>query len=77
MERELKTSYTALRNQLNDVIQEMGYELSPESSPPPPTSERKTATTGDGRATRRQAILERLERGELTPDDAIEQLRRL
>ena len=72
MERELGIAYTTLRNRLNEIINEMGYEAKedePETTPGPPTDSLM------GR--RRQVILERLRNGEITPDDAVQALRRL
>jgi len=72
MERELGIAYTSLRNRLNEIIREMGYEAKedePETPSPPPTDSLLRR--------RRQVILERLRNGEITPDEAVQLLRRL
>lgn len=72
MERELGIAYTTLRNRLNEIIHEMGYEAKedePGTTPGPPPDSLM------GR--RRQVILERLRNGEITPDEAVQALRRL
>jgi hypothetical protein len=74
MERELKQSYNALRNRLNEVIEEMGYEVAAEEPPEEPA--RSGAAAGE-RSSRRQAILLRLSRGEISADDAARELRQL
>ncbi len=81
MERELGVSYWTIRGRLNEVITAMGLggeDPSPEEPPapleadaPPPPPERKR---GKGSAAARQAILDRLNRGELTPTQAADQL---
>ena len=55
MERETSESYWAIRRRLDEVITEMGFATQPEELP----------------ATPRQEILERLSRGEITPQDAV------
>jgi hypothetical protein len=54
MERETGESYWAIRRHLDEVITEMGFATQPEDLPP----------------TSRQEILERLSRGEISPQDA-------
>lgn len=66
MERELGLSYWTIRNRLNEVIAELGFETEAEDA---------AATQS---ANQRQEILARLERGELQVEDAtalLEQLR--
>lgn len=71
MERELGVAYTSLRNRLNDIINEMGYEANEDDS------EANPGAPADSLASRRrQVILERLRNGEITPDDAVLALRR-
>lgn len=66
MERELGLSYWTIRNRLNEVIAELGFETEAEDAAAIQT------------ANQRQEILARLERGELQVEDAtalLEQLR--
>lgn len=67
MERELGVSYWTIRGRLNEVITSMGLEPGgePEDEPPqarPPAPDR-------------QAVLDRLRRGELSAEEAAEQLK--
>ena len=55
--RDLDTSYWTVRKQLDDLIEALGYE------PPPPAPEDTSAA--------REEILDQLERGELSPDEAV------
>ena len=81
MERELGVSYWTIRGRLNEVITAMGLsgEDQPAEEPPapleaeapPPAPERKR---GQGSAAARQTILDRLNRGEITPTQAADQL---
>ena len=57
MERELGISYWTIRNRLNDVIAKLGFEAKPDEP------------EGDQRG-QRQAILQRLDAGELSVDEA-------
>jgi hypothetical protein len=61
VEKELGLSYPTVRNRLEEVIEAMGY---PVDEPQPP----------DGEA-RRQEILERLARGEITSEEALALMR--
>lgn len=63
MERELGWSYWTIRNRLNEVIAELGFEEKSEPAPPPPSQ--------------RQEILAQLDRGEITVEAAAELLKRL
>lgn len=66
MERELGLSYWTIRNRLNEVIAELGFETEAEDA------------AAVQSANQRQEILARLERGELQVEDAtalLEQLR--
>ncbi len=81
MERELGISYWTIRGRLNEIIAAMGLggedqpaeepPAPPEAAAPPPPAARKA---GQGAAAARQAVLDRLNRGELTPSQAAEQL---
>ena len=81
MERELGVSYWTIRGRLNEVIAAMGLggEEPPAEEPlpareadaPPPPPARQGS---QGAAVARQAILDRLKRGELTPAQAADQL---
>ena len=63
MERELGISYWTIRSQLNELIQELGFEVE--------------AAQEDELKTRRREILEQVDRGELSASDATEQLAKL
>ena len=56
MERETGWSYWAIRNRLNDVIEELGFEAKEENE--------------EAVAAQRQEILGRLERDEVSVDEA-------
>ena len=76
MERELGVSYWTIRGRLNEVITSMGLEPGgepdeEEAPPPRPAGRRSTGRTPEDR----QAILERLRGGEITPEEAARQLR--
>jgi hypothetical protein len=60
VEEELGISYPTVRNRLNDVIRALGYEVAAE------------ATVS---AEKRRAILEQLQAGEVSADEAAELLR--
>jgi len=55
--RDLDISYWTIRKQLDDLIEALGYE------PPPPAPEDTSAA--------RVEILDQLDRGELSPDEAV------
>ena len=70
MERELAVPYRTVRHRLDDVVREL--EASADHLPPPvhepalsPSAEAPAKAGG------RQNVLERLEKGEITPEDAI------
>ena len=63
MERELGISYWTIRSQLNNLIQELGFEVE--------------AAQEDEVKTRRREILEQVDRGELSAGEATEQLAKL
>ncbi len=63
MERELGIPYSTVRGQLNDLIQELGFEVEPAEE--------------DGATARRREILDRLDRGEIKASEAAEMLAQL
>ncbi len=63
MERELGWSYWTIRNRLNEVIAELGFEEKSEPVAPRPSQ--------------RQEILAQLDRGEITVEAAAELLKQL
>ena len=65
MERELSLPYNAVRNRLDEVIGELGFD-EPAASPQP--------STNQGRKEHRTTILARLEKGEITPAQAVTEL---
>ena len=71
MERELGVSYWTIRGRLNEVITSMGLEPGgePEGDEPPAPPATKA------RAIDRQAVLDRLRLGEITAEEAANQLR--
>ena len=60
MEEELSLSYPTIRNRLHEVIRALGYE--------PGVEEEETAVSDE----ERRQILERLERGEITYQEAMD-----
>ncbi|MEZ4515682.1 MAG: DUF2089 domain-containing protein [Chloroflexota bacterium] len=69
MERELGVSYWTIRGRLNEVITAMGFEAPADEADSEPAS---TQGAGD-----RQAVLDALKQGEITPEEAATQLSRL
>ncbi len=67
MERELGTSYWTIRSRLNELIAELGFEVD-QSSEVQREEELKS---------QRRAILEQIDRGELSAAEAAEQLTKL
>ncbi len=67
MERELGVPYAAVRNRLDEVVAELGFERRGEAQAPAPPSE-------DGG---RRGVLERLERGEIDAETAVTMLEQL
>ena len=65
MERELGQSYQNLRNKLNRIIGEMGFEV------------RAEADVAENLNSRRQEVLDRLDRGEIDAAQATEELGKL
>lgn len=64
VEKELGISYPTVRNRLDGVIQALGYRA---DNSPEPAEEDKTVP---------QDVLAALERGEITPKEAVKQLRK-
>jgi hypothetical protein len=60
VEEELGISYPTVRNRLHDVIRALGYEVPVEAGVS---------------AERRKSILEQVQAGEVTPEDAVELLK--
>lgn len=63
MERELKLPYTTIRNRVNSVIRELGYEVEAEEESP--------------LEVKRREILRRLENGEIKASEAAQMLAEL
>jgi hypothetical protein len=63
--QELKISYPTVRGRLDEAIRAMGYEV----RDAPPAEENRRA------AEQRQAVLDELAAGRITPNDAVRQLR--
>lgn len=63
MERELNDSYWTIRARLDDVIKELGFELS--------------ESEDEAMSDQRREILEKVDRGEITASDAAEQLAKI
>jgi hypothetical protein len=63
--QELKVSYPTVRGRLEEAIRAMGYEV----RDAPPAEEKQRA------AEQRQAVLDDLAAGRISPDDAVRQLR--
>jgi hypothetical protein len=63
--QELKVSYPTVRSRLDETIRAMGYEV----REAPPAEEKQRA------AEQRQAILDELAAGRISPTDAVRQLR--
>jgi len=64
VERELGISYPTVRNRLDQVLRTLGYDVGREAR-----DEKADA--------RRREVLARLNRGELTPEEAVKQLKQL
>lgn len=69
VERELGISYPTVRGRLDNVIAALGYRVEP--------GEPVVAADTQAKAGRRKEILEALNRGELTPEEAVKQLKQL
>ena len=67
VEKELGISYPTVRSRLDSVIEALGYRVDKE----------KEKFTPQEESLRRQEILESLERGEISPQEAARQLRKM
>ncbi|MGE5674043.1 MAG: DUF2089 domain-containing protein [Mycobacterium leprae] len=67
VERELGISYPTVRGRLDAVLEALGYKVDPAVAD----------ETNQVKQTRRKEILDALNRGELTSDEAIKQLKNL
>lgn len=65
VEKELGISYPTVRSRLDSVIEALGYRV-----------EGDREKDFQGESLRRQGILEALERGEITPEEATRQMRK-
>jgi len=68
VEQELKISYPTVRNRLDEVIRALGYDATGE-----PIEEDRAAPAPD--PAKRRAILDRLQAGEISAEEAVLQLR--
>jgi len=69
MERELNVPYSTIRNRLDEVILELGFVPGAHIPPSPEPPEMPAES--------RQEILKRLEAGEITIEDAAEELEKI
>lgn len=67
VERELGISYPTVRGRLDTVLEALGYRVEPAAA----------EEVAQGKAARRKEILDSLNRGELSSEEAIKQLRNL
>src|SRR6266545_3005596 len=67
VERELNISYPTVRSRLDEVIRALGYDAAP--------ADGETVESDGVSPSRRKEILDRLAAGEITPDEAVVQLR--
>lgn len=67
VEKELGISYPTVRSRLDSVIEELGYRVDRDKEKVDPQEESQ----------RRQEILEALDRGEITPQEATRQMRKI
>lgn len=70
VEKEMCISYPTVRNKLEGVIQALGYSLERYDN----TEEKKLSQSS---TEKKQVILDALGKGEITPQDAAQQLRKL
>lgn len=68
VEKELNISYPTVRNRLDEVIRALGYDAAGE-----PVEEERSAAPPD--PAKRRAILDRLQAGDITAEEAVMQLR--
>ena len=69
VERELAVPYSTVRHRLDEVVRELGDAPGPRQDERPPAPPPPPPTGVDPE--RRRQILERLDRGEITSDDAV------
>lgn len=67
VERELGISYPTVRGRLDAVLEALGYKVEPGAA----------EEVSRGKQTRRKEILDALNRGEISSEDAVKQLRGL
>lgn len=67
VEKELRISYPTVRSRLDSVIEALGYRVDGDKEKQDPQEESK----------RREAILEALERGEISPQEATHKMRKM
>jgi hypothetical protein len=72
MEREMGSSYWTIRNRLNEIIIELGFEADASEEPALTEQEERVSAAAE-----RQNILAQLENGELTAAEAAAKLARL
>jgi hypothetical protein len=75
MERELGVSYWTIRGRLNEVIASMGLEPAGGEGPDDRQGGAEAPDYERGRQAARQDTLDRLKRGEITAEEAAEELR--
>jgi len=67
VEKELRISYPTVRSRLDSIIETLGYRVDGDKEKQDPQEE----------SNRREAILEALERGEISPQEATLKLRKM
>lgn len=70
MERDLEVPYSTVRHRLDEVVRELGPRREALTVAPVPPVQGPALSN----SAQRREILDRLERGEITPDEAIQQL---
>jgi hypothetical protein len=76
MEREMDWSYWTIRNRLNDIIVELGFETAATDEPAPAEPAGEPADEASLKS-KQQTILSQLESGELTAAEAAAELAKL
>ena len=74
MERELAVAYSTVRHRLDEVVRELGPQQEPVADPPVAPARPPERADTDGARELRREVLATLERGEITPDEAIDLL---
>lgn len=67
VEKELGISYPTVRGKLDTVIKNLGFEI----------PDKETLRENEDKKTARNAILEQLSKGEITPKEATEKLKKI